>query len=50
MAELNGGDVREVVRARYAAAARAARAAGSGGSGGGCCSGVSLTDAGGAEA
>lgn len=43
MAEVNGGDVREVVRERYAAAARAA------GSGDGCCSGVSLTDAGGAE-
>jgi arsenite methyltransferase len=38
-----GGDVREVVRERYAAAARAA------GSGDGCCSSVSLTDASGAE-
>jgi arsenite methyltransferase len=43
MAELNGGDIREVVRERYAEAARAA------GSGGGCCSSVSLTDAGGTE-
>jgi SAM-dependent methyltransferase len=43
VAELNDGELREVVRERYAAAARAA------GSGGGCCSSVSLTDAGGAE-
>jgi arsenite methyltransferase len=37
------GDMREVVRERYATAARAA------GSGDGCCSSVSLTDASGAE-
>jgi arsenite methyltransferase len=37
------GDVREVVRERYAEAARAAATPG-----GGCCSSVSLTDAGGA--
>jgi arsenite methyltransferase len=43
MAELNDGEVREVVRERYAAAARAA------GAGDGCCSTVSLTDASGAE-
>jgi SAM-dependent methyltransferase len=43
VAGLNDGDVREVVRERYAAAARAA------GAGEGCCSAVSLTDASGAE-
>jgi arsenite methyltransferase len=37
------GDVREIVRERYAAAARAA------GSGDGCCSAVALTDAAGVE-